>query len=200
MKRALVLLAVLGCGPAASPPKSLAPRPDRSMTACTGDPVAKEAGARELAADLEGLPIVRIDVAGNRAIMPSTILAATGLRLGSALSHGAVARAIRSIYESGEIDDVDVWAQHEGAGVVLTIAVRERPRIAEIFAPGIPDATKIEMAKWLGIERGLPFDVAHVYEQRRAISEGMAHRGASFDIRSHLLTNNEVDVCILVKQ
>lgn len=199
MRRALPFLLVLSaCG--GSPATKTPPPPDRSAVACSGDPVAKQSGGHSaLASDLEGLPVTRIEVSGNRLILASTIAAASKLEIGKPLRHEAVARAIRELYEAGELDDVEVFVQQVGPGVVVTLVVRERPRVAEIFAPGIPDATKLEMAKWLGIERGKPFDAAEVHLQRQTIAKGMAEKGAMFDLRTHVLKDNQIDVCILVK-
>jgi outer membrane protein assembly factor BamA len=170
--------------------------------ACSGDPVAKESGQRppELATDLEGLPITHIEVSGNRRLPTEGILIAMCLKAGEPLSHDAIAKAIRTIYSGGQIDDVEVFATHEGAGVALTVVVRERMPIAEIFAPGIPEQSKDEMAKWIGLEKGKPFDVADVAVQRRTIADGMAHRGAKLDVRTHVLASGELDLCILVQQ
>lgn len=202
---ALPFLVLFACGGgAASPTPKRPPPPDRSAVACGGDPVAKESGGHllaisPLASDLEGLPIARIEVSGNRSIPASTIAAGSKLEIGKPLRHEAVARAIRELYSGGELDDIEVFVQQDGPGVVVTLVVRERPRVAEIFAPGIPDKAMLEMAKWLGIERGRPFDVAEVHVQRQTIAKGMAEKGASFDLRTHVLKDNQIDVCILVK-
>jgi outer membrane protein assembly factor BamA len=197
VKRVLLFLFVSACGPA--PQSKTVTQPDRAAAACGGDAVAKQSGHSSLASDLEGLPIVRIDIAGNRLIPATAIAAGSGLEIGKPLSHEGVARAIRQLYDGGELDDIEVFVQHDGAGALVTLVVRERPRIAEIFAPGIPEARKLEMAKWLGIEPGKAFDVAEVQTQRRTIAAGMAEKGASLDVRVHVLRDNQVDVCILVK-
>lgn len=123
-----------------------------------------------------------------------------GLEPGDRLSHEAVAKGIRTAYEGGQLDDLQVFARQDGAGVILDIVVRERMRVAEIFAPGIPEQSKDEMAKWIVIEKGKPFDVADVSINRHQIAETMAKRGAKVDVRTHVLANGDLDVCILVQQ
>lgn len=201
MKRTLLMIFLLACGPA-TPDSKTAAQQDRSAVACAGDPVAKES-ASPLASDLEGLPIARIEVAGHRLLTSSVIQAGSGLEIGKPLRRDDVTRAIHKLYEAGELDDIQVFVRQDGAssggGVVVTLVVRERPRVAEIFAPGIPDGTKFEMAKWLGIEPGKPFDSAEVWIQRQQIAKGMAAKGATFDLKTHALKDNQIDVCILVK-
>lgn len=200
MKRVLLVL-LAACGPAATG-EVKAPAVDRAAMACGGDPVAKESGQRasDLAADLEGLPITRIDVGGHRRISPSSFVGLMGIRAGDPLTHEAIAKGIHALYANGQIDDVVVFASQEGAGVVLNLLVRERMQIAEIYAPGIPESSKAEMAKWIGIEKGKPFDVAEVAVQRHIIAESMSHRGAKLDVRTHVLASGDLDVCILVQQ
>jgi len=163
--------------------------PAHAVSACGGDPVAKEAPLRrsELASELEGLPIVKIE--GGEA---------PGIKVGDPLSRDAIARAIRAIYARGDAEEIQVSAEQDGAGVAVFFLVVLRPRVNEIEAPGIPDATREDIAKALGIVRGKALDPAELWARERVVAEGMHARGTSFDVRTLPTRSGKIDVCILV--
>jgi hypothetical protein len=193
---------VVACGGGRGPVTPSAAGDAREKSACEGDAVAKESEPRAsrapLAGDLLGLPIVKVDFAGHRRQTTEGLRALVGVRVGTPLERANVAAAIRALWASGAFEDVEVFVEPATGGVALTFMVRERPRVARVFAPGAPDEVRSEMARSLGLEPGSTLDPADLFDRRRALAVGLSARGATFDLRTQTLKDNEVDVCLLV--
>lgn len=204
--RRLALAVALACAACGGGPRD-AKAPEtiadpRERAACAGDPAAKEsephATRAPLAGDLIGLPIVRVDFAGTRGANGAALRSLVGLREGAPLERAGVAAAIRALWASGSFEDVQVNAELAEKGVALVFLVRERPKVARVFAPNAPEDVRNEIARALGVEPGATWDPADLFERRRALEVGLAARGATFDLKTRDRPNNELDVCLLV--
>jgi outer membrane protein insertion porin family len=90
-------------------------------------------------ADLEaarGLPLARITIAGNRRVPAEQVVEHLTMRAGQPFSPEALARDVRSLWDSGLVEDVEVDLSRTNAGVALRILVRERPAVKSVDFAG----------------------------------------------------------------
>jgi len=83
-----------------------------------------------------GLPLVRVTVAGNRRVPAEALAEHLTMRAGQPFSPEALARDVRSLWDSGLVDDVEVDLARTSAGVSLRVLVRERPAVKSVDFDG----------------------------------------------------------------
>jgi outer membrane protein insertion porin family len=84
----------------------------------------------------EGMPILSIDVAGNRRVTADDVRTYLKERVGSAFSAEALTDDVRELYASGFFDDIEVDLERRDDGVKLRLLVRERPSISKVVFEG----------------------------------------------------------------
>jgi outer membrane protein insertion porin family len=110
------------------PPLTSGPVPSQPGTG--GPPrSAATASETELA---RGLPIVAIDVLGNRRVSKEDVRSYLRERVGQPFSPEALSKDVRELWGSGFFDDIEVDLDRSDAGVTLRFTVRERPSVAKV--------------------------------------------------------------------
>ncbi len=101
-----------------------------AMTSVPGEP---RIGASTNEVELSrGLPIVSIDVAGNRRITRDDVRSYLRERPKQAFSPETLSKDVKELWLSGFFDDIQVDLDRSDAGVTLRFDVRERPNIAKV--------------------------------------------------------------------
>ncbi|HVW24308.1 MAG TPA: outer membrane protein assembly factor BamA [Polyangiaceae bacterium] len=101
--------------------------PDHAVTAPRrANPPASET---DLA---RGLPIVGVDVLGNRRVTKEDVKSYLREKVGQPFSPEALSKDVRELWGSGFFDDVEVDLERSDAGVTLRFTVRERPNISKV--------------------------------------------------------------------
>ena len=103
-------------------------------------------------------------VSGNARVDSATIRAASGLVPGIALSVTDIQRAIRSIYGTGQFDDVQIECRPTAGlpGAELVIRVKERPILASYTVVGADKVSPKDVRERLAFPTGAPLDPAKI--------------------------------------
>jgi outer membrane protein insertion porin family len=83
-------------------------------------------------AELVGLAVTEIRVIGTRRIEEKTVRFKIGTQIGEKLSTSHVRQDVRAIFETGFFENVLVFGERKGDGVVLTYQVIEKPALSNI--------------------------------------------------------------------
>jgi outer membrane protein insertion porin family len=144
--------------------------------------------------EVAGLPITRVDVAGDST---GRIREAIHARPPAALSRGLIADDVRRIWRLEIVEDVEVEAAREGRGVALTYRVVERPLIGRV---------RLESGgAWVPGRRGLerlaggiydPARLARVAERLRGDWVQAGHLRAQVQVGVRRGGDGRVDVCL----
>lgn len=101
---------------------------------------------------VSGLPIIAIDVAGNKKIESDAVIAKLKSTVGQGYEDQKVREDILSLHRTGFFNDVQVFKRQQGNGVALTFQVLERPSIIEIKFEGNSELKTEELTEQLGIK------------------------------------------------
>ena len=80
--------------------------------------------------------VSEIQVQGLKRVEEAAIMAAVGLRPGEQLASWKIKRDIKSVYNTGYVDDVQVDIQRAGDGVIVVFTVDEKPAIRSVRLAG----------------------------------------------------------------
>jgi outer membrane protein insertion porin family len=104
--------------------------------ASDGAPAAPPRGASPAAASeselARGLPIVVIDVLGNRRVTKEDVVSYLRERVGQPFAPETLSKDVRELWGSGFFDDIEVDLDRSDRGVTLRFTVRERPNVAKV--------------------------------------------------------------------
>jgi outer membrane protein insertion porin family len=105
-------------------------------TAPEGALAAAPRGASQAAANeselARGLPIIAIEVLGNRRVTKEDVVSYLRERLQQPFAPEALSKDVRELWGSGFFDDIEVDLDRSDRGVTLRFTVRERPNIAKV--------------------------------------------------------------------
>lgn len=143
-----------------------------------------------------------IRVEGLQRISPSTVFAALPIAVGDPLTQQDVAASVRSLFKTGNFDDVKIGVD----GGVLVIVVAERPSINEINIEGnkaIETDPLLEGLKDAGLSEGKVFkrstlEGMRVELERQYVSQGRYNAEIDTDIESE--SRNRVNVNINIDE
>jgi len=108
--------------------------------------------------------ISRIEIEGNKSADKSLILLASGFTKGSTLELSSVQRAIKRIYALGLFSDVKISASQTPEGVVLTIKVKEYPKLVRLEIEGNHKFKQQEIEEKLNFKVGIQISPQQVKE------------------------------------
>jgi outer membrane protein insertion porin family len=124
----------------------------------------------------DGFVVSDIRVEGLQRISAGTVFAAMPLNVGDQVTQDGVSTAIRSLFQTGNFDDVQI--AHEGG--VLVVSVQERPSISEIKIDG-NKALKTEMLldglKKQGLAEGQVFKRSTLEMMRQELTRQYVSQG-----------------------
>lgn len=110
------------------------------------------------------LTISRIEVEGNRSADKSLVLLASGLTPGSNVELTSIQRAIKRIYGLGLFSDVAITATQTESGAILTIKLKEYPKLAQLEIEGNKKFKSQEIEEKLGLKAGMQISPQQVRE------------------------------------
>jgi outer membrane protein insertion porin family len=104
------------------------------------------AGAQEITSDIQ--------VRGNATLDSAFVVRTSGLRSGEAHTAMDVADAVRRLYRSGIVDDVQVYSRPASIGRILTVVVRERPPLSSVEFVGNKHLSTEDLQKKVPLIKG----------------------------------------------
>ncbi len=101
-----------------------------------------------------------IAIRGNNQVDEATIRGDAGLVGGATLNYRDIQRAIRSIFATGQFDDVKITCDPEAPGgkTILAITVTERPVLAELRIEGVDRVSKKAVRDRIEIPEARPLE------------------------------------------
>jgi outer membrane protein insertion porin family len=105
---------------------------------------------------------VAIIVTGNSRVDTAAIRNSAGLTPGGELNVTDIQRGIRSVYGTGNFDDVQIICRVTPAGATLEIQVKERPVLAAYQVIGADKVSPKDVKERLSFPTGAPLDPAKI--------------------------------------
>jgi outer membrane protein insertion porin family len=127
-----------------------------------------------------GPPIIRsIDVqyTGSQTVSKERILAQMRTRVGQLYSNQVVEQDIAALYKTGSIQNVRIFAQPEGDGVKVIVAVQTRAIMREIEITGAERIKAKRLRKEIKLRLNQPVNEQQLEEARQKIIEVYQGRG-----------------------
>ena len=128
----------------------------------------------------QGAPIVKsIDVqySGPATVGKERILAQMRTAVGQPYSDQVVEDDIRSLYKTGSIQNVRIFAQPEGEGVKVIVAVQTRPVIREIVIDGAQRIKAKKLRKEIAVRLNSPVSEDELQKARQKIIDTYQGKG-----------------------
>ena len=147
-------------------------------------------------ADLaRGLPIVSMDVAGNRRVTKQDVLSYLRERTGQVFSPETLAQDVRELWMSGFFDDIEVDLERTDEGVRLRFIVRERPNIASVDFEGNEEIDDEDLAEAIEVKENTILSHPAIARSIQKVRDMYAERGYFLaEVRGEVIPqrNNEV--------
>jgi outer membrane protein insertion porin family len=127
-----------------------------------------------------GPPIIRsIDVqyTGPQTVSKERVLAQLRTKVGQPYSNQVVEQDIEALYKTGSIHNVRIFAQPEGDGVKVIVAVQTRAIMREIEIDGAERITAKRLRKEIKLRLNQPVNEQQLEEARQKIIEVYQGRG-----------------------
>jgi outer membrane protein insertion porin family len=106
------------------------------------------------AQSLEGLPVVSVQVEGNRAVSTQLIRAQLRVREGKVLEPSDIQKDISRLFSLGYFSDIKADVDQKDGGVVVTYIVEERKIIKEVLLLGNKKVTEEDIRAVIKARRG----------------------------------------------
>jgi outer membrane protein insertion porin family len=138
----------------------------------------------------QGVPVVRaIDVqySGPSTVSKERILAQMRTAVGQPYSDSTVEDDIRNLYKTGTIQNVRIFAQPQGDGVKVIVAVQTRPVIRELVIDGAHQVNAKKLRKEIAVKLNAPVNEDDLQKARQKIIDIYQSRGftdVSVDFRT----------------
>src|SRR5215472_15786749 len=127
-----------------------------------------------------GPPIIRsieVEYAGPATISKERILAQMRTKVGQPYANEVVQEDIKALYKTGYIRNVRIFAQPEGNGVKVIVAVQTRAIVREIEITGAERVKPQRLRKEIKIRLNQAVDEQHLEEARQKIIDIYQSRG-----------------------
>src|SRR5437868_8193913 len=128
----------------------------------------------------QGPPIVRsieVEYTGPGTVSKERILAQIRTRVGQPYSNEIVEDDIAALYKTGSIQNVRIFAQPQGDGVKVIVAVQTRSILREIVIDGAERVKAQRLRKEIKVRLNQPVDEEQLEDARQKISEVYQGRG-----------------------
>src|SRR2546422_9746263 len=128
----------------------------------------------------QGPPIIRsieVQYSGPATVSKERILAQIRTSVGQPYSDSTVEDDIRSLYKTGAIQNVRIFAQPEGDGVKVIVAVQTRAILREIEIAGAEGVKPQRIRKEIKLKLNQPVDEKQLEEARQKIIEVYQGKG-----------------------
>src|SRR5213592_5000232 len=141
---------------------------------------ATVAWAQAPQAPLQGPPIVRsidVEYTGPGTVSKERILAQIRTRVGQPYSNEVVEQDIAALYKTGSIQNVRIFAQPQGDGLKVIVAVQTRSILREIVIDGAERVKAQRLRKEIKLKLNQPVNEQQLEEARQKIIEVYQGRG-----------------------
>ena len=131
-------------------------------------------------AHAQGPPIIQsIDVqySGPATVAKERILAQMRTAVGQPYSDSTVEEDIRTLYKTGSIQNVRIFAQPEGDGVKVIVAVQTRPVVRELVIDGARRVSAKKLRKEIAIKLNAPVNEDDLQKGRQKIIDVYQSKG-----------------------
>ena len=148
-----------------------------SICALLGATVAR---AQAPQAAPQGPPIIRsidVEYTGPATVSKERILAQMRTRVGQPYSNEVVEQDIAALYKTGSIQNVRIFAQPQGDGVKVIVAVQTRSIVREIEIDGAERVKAKRLRKEIKLKLNQPVNEQQLEEARQKIIEVYQGRG-----------------------
>jgi len=128
----------------------------------------------------QGPPIIRsIDVqySGPATVSKEAILAQIRTAVGQPYSDSTVEDDIRNLYKTGTIQNVRIFAQPEGDGVKVIVAVQTRQVLRELVIDGAHRVKAKKLRKEIGVKLNAPVNEDDLQKARQKIIDSYQSKG-----------------------
>jgi outer membrane protein insertion porin family len=115
--------------------------------------------------------IESLSVRGNKRIETDAILAAVESQKGMIFDPEALNKDLRSIYEMGFFEDVEIDVEDGPGGKIVTFKVREKPSIGKIAFEGNKEIDKEDLEKVFGIKKYAILDRAAIKDSVKRLRD-----------------------------
>jgi outer membrane protein insertion porin family len=163
------------------------------------DSVAVRATSR-----IKGIALISsLSVSGNKRIESDAILAVVESRAGMRFDPEALNRDLRSIYDMGFFEDVQIETEDGPGGKKVTFKVSEKPSIGKILFKGNKKIEQKDLEKVLGIKQYSILnrnDIKDSIERLRDYYRGEGFYNAEINERVEELPNNEVALTYVIDE
>ena len=149
-----------------------------SICALLGATVGRAQAPQEAAQ--QGPPIVRsidVEYTGPGTVSKERILAQMRTRVGQPYSNEVVEQDIAALYKTGSIQNVRIFAQPQGDGLRVIVAVQTRSILREIVIDGAERVKAQRLRKEIKLKLNQPVNEQQLEEARQKIIEVYQGRG-----------------------
>ncbi|MGE5786490.1 MAG: outer membrane protein assembly factor BamA [Myxococcales bacterium] len=149
------------------------------------------------------LPILGIEVAGNRRVTAEDIVTYLREKRGDPFSPEKLAQDVRELWGSGFFDDVVVELERSDVGVTLRFLVRERATIADVEFVGNDEIDKDDIKEAIETKPSSIMSQPAIGRSVQKIRDMYAEKGyflAEVESQVIALRNNEVRVRFTIKE
>ena len=130
-----------------------------------------------VAEQAEGLPIVALDVVGNRRVSRDDILSYLREKVGHLLKVENLTADVHAVWDSGFFEDVQVDLTTNDHGVVLRFVVRERPNIKEVTFSGNDELDNDKLNEVIEVKPNTILSVPAVRRSVQKIKDAYGEKG-----------------------
>jgi outer membrane protein insertion porin family len=128
----------------------------------------------------QGPPIIKsidVDYTGPATVSKERIIAQLRTAVGQPYSDSVVEQDIRQLYSTGTVRNVRIFAQPEGNGVRVIVAVQTRSVVREIEIDGAQKVSAKRLRKDIGIKINSPVNEEQLEQGRQKIIETYKGKG-----------------------
>jgi outer membrane protein insertion porin family len=158
------------------------------------------------ATDLEaadGLKIASIEVTGLRRITPGDIASRLKLKAGDTLDGDTLSQDVRTLWQTGFFDDVEVDLRKQETTVTLRFLVKERPSVKAVEFEGNAKIKDDDLAEAVGVKPNTTLSRPELRKAVQKIRDKYAEQGYFLAEASHEILpgeNNEVTIRFDIKE
>jgi outer membrane protein insertion porin family len=127
--------------------------------------------------DVTSPPVDSLVVEGNVRLTASQVLGSAGLVLHQPVTYRDIQRAITSLYQTGQFDDVRVEQRESGGLLILVLVVRERPILSSWVLVGVRQLPEHAVRDRVTLVVGRPLDRSALARSRAGIDSVYADKG-----------------------
>jgi outer membrane protein insertion porin family len=151
----------------------------------------------------KGLPIVGIEVLGNRRVTKEDVKSYLRERAGQPFSPEALSKDVRELWGSGFFDDVEVDLDRSDAGVTLRFTVRERSNIAKVEFTNNDEIDDDDLKEAIEVKESTVLSYPAIQRSIQKIRDMYAEKGYFLaEAKTEIVPekNNEVSVKFIVTE